>query len=206
MFQIMKIIFSFAQNHFSMQKHTLLPKVAMVAVLSGTLLLNSCDKVVENLAVDLPAMTATADVIVPVTNNTSSQQDIGSQVVNYNVDSFIKANTNGTLGINNIKSAKLKSCKIKLNDGSNADNNFANFETCSASVYTNSNTTPLKMTVNGPTQETYEMSLDVPKDDLSGYFKGTSFTYTVGGKLRKPITQEVKATVTVEYILTVKKG
>jgi hypothetical protein len=189
-----------------MQKLSLLPKVAIAAFFSATVLLQSCDKVIENAAIDLPAMTATAEVIVPVTNNTSTQQDMGSQVVNYNVDSFIKANTNGTLGINNIKSAKLKSCKIKLNDGSNADNNFQNFESCYASFFTNTKTTPIKMTVNGPTQETYEMSLEVPKDDLAEYFKGTSFTYNVGGKLRKAVTQEVKATVTIEYILTVKKG
>ena len=203
MFQIMKNYFSFAQNHFSMQKQ-MLPKVAIAAFLSGTLLLNSCDKVVEKLAVDLPTMTTSVDVNIPPTDNTATQQDMGSQEVHYNVDSFIKANTNGTLGINNIQSVKLKSCKVVLKDGSDADNNFQNFEWAQASFYTNSNKKPIEMRHDEPDQAHYETTLDVPNDELKDYIKGDNFTYTAAGKLRKKITHEVKATVTIEYNIKVK--
>lgn len=188
-----------------MQKTKLLPVVAVATFFGATTLLQSCDKV-ENASVDLPAMTATVDVTVPPTSNTTAQQDMGTQSISYNVDSFIKANTNGTLGVNNIKAVSLKSCVVKLRDGSDADNNFANFETVTASMSTDNVTKEQTMTVSMPDKEAYDATLSVPTEDLSPYLKSTSIKYKVSGKLRREIKKEVKATVTIQYVITAKRG
>jgi hypothetical protein len=175
-----------------------------LGLIFGAIALQSCDKVTGDI--DLPAMTGTIQVAIPPTTDTSSARTLGTGVNTYNIDSFIKANTNGTLGIDNIKKARITSLKLTLANPS-AANNFANLQSYYASFYTNTNTTPYSVPEQNNPDE-YADTRNLPVDanaDLKGYFTGTQFTYSVGGKLRRAITDSLRCTVTFEYMIVVGK-
>ena len=187
-----------------MNKFRILAPVVAVAAIIGVSSLQSCTKLAKNLQYDLNLQTASVQVTIPVTSDTSVTAG-ATQTNYYNVDSFIKANTANVLGLANITSAKIKSCTITLDSGYSADNNFANFRSCSASVYSSSNATPYLLSVaNNP--DTYATTLSLPVDtttDLKSYLTGSNFTYNVAGHLRRPTTQVIKATVQFAFTVHV---
>ncbi len=166
--------------------------------------LNSCTKLAQALQYDLAMQTATVNITIPPYPDTTIAAN-GTQSNTYNVDSFIKANTANVLGVSNITSAKITSCVVTLLNPTVAEN-FANFKTCNASFHTNGNTTPFTVTIpNNP--DVYSSTLTLPVDttaELKGYLTGGStFTYNLGGSLRRPTTDSLHATCTFTFKLHV---
>jgi hypothetical protein len=163
--------------------------------------MSSCTKLAKNLQYDLDMQTATVDVVIPPYLDTNANVS-GSQVNNYNIDSFIKANTANVLGVSNITSAKLRSCVLVIQPNTHTElNNFANFKSVSASFHTNGNLTPYTLSIPS-NPNVYNETLSLPVDttaELKGYLSGgNQFTYNLGGSLRRAITDSVhcKATIT----------
>jgi hypothetical protein len=186
-----------------MRKFTFIP-VAAVAVLGSLFTMQSCSKVAEKLHYDLPLQSGSIEVVVPPAYNTDSTYDMGSGTNNINIDSFIKANTSNMLGVSNITSVKITSVKLTLLSGTTA-NNFANFQSCYSSFYSNSNTTPFVTTIpSNPDATSY--SLDLPVDataELKSYMTGSTYHYSVGGKLRRPVTDSVRCKIEFQFNITV---
>ncbi len=162
--------------------------------------LTSCSKLGRNLQYDLNMQTATVNFTIPACTNTSVALS-GNETNYYNIDSFIKANTMGTLGISNITSAKLSSCTITLLDPSSTIN-FANFKSCTGGFYSDANTTPYQVSVvNNP--DVYSSALSLPVDtsaELKGYITNArKFTYTLSGDLRRPTTDSIHCTATFAF-------
>lgn len=181
-----------------MRKSRILFASAMVMTCLGTAYLQSCSKIASLVQYDLTLQTASTEIVLPPSSDTVGAAT-GSQEVHYNVDSFIKANTANVLGIANITSAKLTSCKLTLLNPTTA-NNFANFRSASGSFYSNTNTTPYSLSLSNP--DTYGTVLDMPVDpnvELKGYLNGTNFTYTVGGSLRRATTDSIRVKIDVQY-------
>ncbi len=184
-----------------MKKSVFLKSSLAIACL-GLFTLNSCTKLAKNLQYDLDMQTATVDLVIPPYPDTTVLVS-GSEVVTYNIDSFIKANTANVLGVKNITSAKLSSCKLEIVPAlTTPANNFQNFKTVSASFFTDGNKTPYTLTVpNNP--NLYATTLNLPvdtKSDLVGYLSGgNKFTYTIGGTLRKAITDTVHCKATIVF-------
>ena len=163
--------------------------------------MSSCTKLAKNLQYDLDMQTATVDITIPPCLDTTVAV-AGTQSANYNIDSFIKANTANVLGVSNITSAKIQSCVLEIQQTSTSEfNNFANFKSVSASLHTDKNLTPYTLKIdNNP--DVYSLSLSVPVDpnaELKGYLNnGNMFTYTLGGSLRRKTTDTIhcKATIT----------
>ncbi len=181
-----------------MKKSKILFASALVMSCLGAAYLQSCNKIASLVQYDLSMQTASTEIVLPPSALTVGSAS-GSQVVNYNIDSFIKANTANVLGINNITSAKLTSCKLTLLNATTT-NNFANFSAASGSFYSNTNTTPYSLSLTNP--DTYSTVLDMPVDpnvELKGYLTGSNFTYTVGGTLRRATTDSIRCKIEVTY-------
>lgn len=186
-----------------MRKSRILFASAMVMTCLGAAYLQSCSKIASLVQYDLNLQTASTEIVLPPSSDTVGSAS-GSQVVNYNIDSFIKAGTSNVLGLSNIESAHLTSCKLTLLNPTTA-NNFANFKTASGSFYSSSNSTPYSMSLSNP--DTYSTTLNLPVDasvDLKSYMNGNNFTYSLGGSLRRATTDSIRCKIEIEYSVRVK--
>ena len=169
-----------------------------------TLTALSCTKIANLLTFRLGMQTKSFDFTIPVTTDTG-RMSVGPVATTFNVDSFIRASTAGQMGSANIKSVKLSSVVLTLNNANSA-NNFQNFEYVDVDFTSNTNSTPYKMTIaNNP--DSYASTLSLPVDttvDLASYL-GNEFTYSVSGRLRKGTTQEMNCTATVTSNLSVRE-
>ena len=185
-------------------KHNKIIRVLAVFLVAGLMSsLQSCTKGLQNLHFNLGMQTQTVTVTIPVT--TSDTVAIGPISTTYNVDSFIKASTGNQLGINNIYSVKLSSVVLTLPSITSASPvSFANFQSCTASFSSNTNSTPYSINItNNP--DSYSNTLNLPvnsNDELKSYI-GTNFTYNLFGILRRPVTTPVSCTITFTYSLVV---
>ena len=162
--------------------------------------MNSCSKLAKNLNYDLDMQTASMDVVIPAYSDTNISVS-GSQTVFFNIDSFIKANTGNLMGVSNITSAKIRSCNLALQDPTPALN-FANFKSCTGSFHTDGNLEPFAVSIPY-NADAYSATLSLPVDtsaELRGYMSnGNQFTYSLGGRLRRPTTKEIHCTATFTF-------
>lgn len=188
-----------------MKKHTFI-KISALALTAGAFFtFQSCSKLAEALHFDVPMEVGTQDVTInPV--DTSGTMAISS-VNSINVDSIIKAGTQGKLGIKNISSVKITEVKITLNNATTASN-FANFQSCTASLTSSANSTPYALTVSCADAYTTELSLPVDASkDLKSYMGNdagvVTFTSNVTGTLRRKTVDTLKATIKYKYNISV---
>jgi hypothetical protein len=184
-----------------MKNNQLLKLLALTVVigLSGTL--QSCNKALQNLHFNLGMQTQTVTIKIPP--SPAGNVSIGPVVSPYNVDSFIKAQTGQQLGISNVSSVKVASCILTL-DNATQTNSFGNFESCSASFFSNTNSTPYTMSITD-NPATFATTLSLPVDanaELKSYI-GDVFTYNVAGKIRTATTDTLSCTVKITYSLVV---
>ncbi len=156
--------------------------------------LHSCTKLAKNLQYDLDMQTASVDIVLPPCFDTTVTAT-GTQANYYNIDSFIKKYTGGVLGVTNITSAKIKTCSLTiLNPNTALGIDFGNFKSINASFYTNGYTTPYTVNIpNNPATSSDVLNLPVDTTaELKNYLiNGNQFTYTLGGKLRRPTEDSI---------------
>ena len=180
------------------------PATAALCLLAITAL-QSCDKIAEQLNYDLPLQTGNIQISIPPSSDLSAAHVLGTGTSYYNIDSFIKAGTKNLLGVKNIRTVTLSSCTVTLNNPTSA-NNFSNIESAYSSFYSDGNSTPYQLSLNTIPDE-YSSLLSIPVDgtaELKTYLSGNHFTYTLGGKLRKAITDTLKCTVQYSYNVNIK--
>jgi len=179
-----------------MKQLTLLSFMAIVVAVFS---LQSCTKIGTMLQYDIPMQSGSVTITIPPTSNTAASLN-GSGSNSINIDSIIKANTAGLLGVNNITSVKLTSATMNLQNA-DANNNFANFQSCFASFTSNSDGSPYQLSItNNP--DAFASSLSLPVDttaELKNYITGSSFTYTAGGQLRAATTQSLTCNITFTF-------
>ncbi|MCW3121628.1 MAG: hypothetical protein JWQ38_1120 [Flavipsychrobacter sp.] len=164
--------------------------------------MQSCTKKVEKKSYSLKMSTSSKSITIPATTYTTSGLSYGPSMVSYNVDSFIKAQTGTSLGLNDIVNAKVLSIKFTIMDTSMA-NNLQNFENMAATLVTDKYTVPLTFAQNNisATDPAYTMSIPVDSNaEIKTYF-GDIFSYSVTGKLRKITTADMHCKV--EYVFRI---
>jgi hypothetical protein len=178
-------------------------KLFMLAVGTVMIGLVSCDKLKELAKINVGAQSQDVEFNIPVVSGAGEQNLAGANVY-LNIDSIIKA-TNSSVGVNNIKSARVTAVSITVLEPDSA-NNFAVVEACK--VLLSSDTKPEQVTIaemNGNPDE-YKTTVDIPLNssvDLAEYVKGNSYSYTLWAKTRRGTTKEVKCKATISYDLTV---
>lgn len=176
--------------------------LGFVAVLALSTLLHSCDKVKDAISINVPTQTVTADFTI-------APQPVGTQTLasfqfGINLDSLIKIQ-NSSLGLGNIKSAKIKSITLTLTNATQTDN-FAVVSACEAGLYSSSNSTYKAFASLTSNPDTYSTTLDIPVNqdlDLKDYFNATAFYYTVSATTRRATTTTLQGKATVKFDVAV---
>ncbi len=183
----------------------ILLSLSLLFFVGGMSMITSCDKLVEevakNLNFDLIFQTAETTFTVPVQSTNSTFTDTKTET--FNIDQFIKDNTENKLGVDNIKTAKIKSCKLTITNP-DADNNFQNFSAASITLKADGQPDIIMDITDNP--DTYATELSLPVDankDLVPYLKATTFTYVAGGKLRRGTTKELTMKARFEFDVNV---
>ena len=179
--------------------------------LSATILLfglalNSCSKVAQQIAQSIGWTGIDVTISVPpsTTVDTGSYATVGTGTFTYNLDSFVKANTGGTLGLKNVDQFKFKSCTLTILNP-DAANNFANFKQAKASFYTSNNTVPTLLGEITDNPNTYASTLTLPVNtttNLRPYLPTTgpvTIMYDISGALRAVRTVTLQVQVHIEY-------
>jgi len=169
----------------------------------GVFALQSCSKLTNLLHFNLSMQTESVNFTIPLVTDTSGTFTVGQNTNAYNVDSFIRASTGNQLGEANITSVQLSSVVLVLNNATTSSN-FQDFESCTASFYSNTNTTPYVLSISD-NPDVYASSLSLPVDtsvNLASYL-GNQFTYSFTGKLRHATTAPLNCTVTFTFSVKV---
>jgi len=169
--------------------------LALTIIFASIVSLQSCTKVAKSLDFHLKMQTGSINIIVPATNYTTGTATFGPTTAYYNVDSFIKAQTGTLLGIDNVTSVKVVSVTLTINDATTA-NNLANLQSCFAEFSSDKDTNPFQ--VNLPNiPDVTASTISIPVDtsaELKSYI-GTTFTYSLSAKLRRPTTADMHCTI-----------
>ena len=173
--------------------------VSILLIIISVISLQSCTKIGAMLQYDIPVQSGSVTITIPPTSITSAGfSGAGSNSIN--IDSVIKANTAGLLGVNNITSVKLTSATMTLQNA-DANDNFANFKSVYASFTSNSDGSPYQISIaNNP--DAFASSISIPVDttaELKNYISGSDFTYTAGGQLRTATTVSLICTINFTF-------
>lgn len=171
-------------------------------LLGIVILLTSCDKLKQLASASFNFDNTTAEFTILPTNSTTSFSK--SETFYMNLDSLIKAN-NAELAVNYLKTLTINSIEMTVLNPDTA-NNFANISSCTVSVSSNVNTTPIQIGSLASNPDVYTATLSIPVNqsvDIKEYAKTAStFNYTITGNLRRPVTKDVKCKIKVNYKVT----
>lgn len=177
-------------------KQLLLRNATLVLALS--FLMTSCDKLKDAVKVNVAMQTADVDFTIPI--QPAGTQTLSEFVTVLNVDSAIKAN-NSSFGASNIKSVKVKSCRIIVLNG-DAENQLGVLS--AAKMEFASNNKPATVTLanlsNNPDAQATSLELPVDSNlELKEYFNATSFLYHLSGTTRRATTKALQCRATVKF-------
>ncbi|GEO08582.1 hypothetical protein [Segetibacter aerophilus] len=170
--------------------------------------ITSCKKIINSVFpgvdVDVPEVVFTVPAPPPLPPGfpvPTSEQAIGSLSQSFNLDSAVKAKTNGQFGAGDVTSVKIKQIIFNM---SNADelNNFSNFESARFTFASNAsqNTPEIEVaSLTFPQTNTSVVTYTAPDNapELRPYLNGTKLTYNVYGKLRRYTTKAISISVKV---------
>ncbi len=155
-----------------------------------------CDKVKDLVSVNLNLQMAAIEFsMLPQPEGTQNLAEFTTQL---NVDSIIKAKS-PSLGINNIKSAKIKSCTIEVLNAS-GDNHLGALSAYKVEMGGSGNWTIIAEQANNP--EAPASTLQVPVNttqELKPYFTGSSFAYKLSGTTRRATTETLACKATIVF-------
>jgi hypothetical protein len=189
-----------------MKKMLLSVSVAMMA-----LLFNSCkDKTLE---IEFPEFATGPYVIsgdIPACGGPIDTTVISSFSVN--IDSLIKSNTNGKLGVNNISTMYPTEAIVMNITNADSANNFSNVEGLAAAIYTNALSTQSPFLAYLSIPDTYSTNLDLSSNvnyatDIRPYVSSnssTTFYYGFNFKMRRATTQTIHFTMAVKFKIKAK--
>ena len=166
--------------------------------LTSILSISSCDKIKDAVKVNLLMQTADVNFVIPA--QPVGTQQLSQFSVPLNVDSILKKK-NSSLGLDNIKSVKVKTCTIVLLNG-DGTNNFGALSAAKAEMSSSSNSTMVTIAELSSNPDATANSLNLPVNgntELKGYFKGNTFTYRVSGTTRRATTKALECRATIQF-------
>lgn len=178
-----------------MKKKLLVLSAAIVSMFS----LSSCDEIIKELLRPFDTQIQEFQVTIPIVTNTTTETNIGSAQVSFNLDSAIRANSGNNVTINAINSVTVKKIDLGLTNA-NQLNNFGNFESLKVNYSSNTVTTPVTIaTATVPNEYVVSKTIDVTNspDLKSSFSNGSQMTFTLIGKARSVTTQPLNARVNV---------
>ena len=184
-------------------------KFALAIAVVATLGAQSCDKIKNDIAKNAATpfdYTASVDISVPASSDTTAAATLGTKTISTNFDSIISAASGGFASFSSISSIKITSVVFTITSGSDVNNNFANFEYIGAVFNRHDNTTTAYTIADASTNtDVYSINLNLPivdaTKDVKQYLDGSGATldYLVVGKLRRKTTANLNVHVDLTY-------
>ncbi len=178
-------------------------KLLLLAVSAAIVGFASCDKIKDMVKINVGVQSQNGEFkIDPIPG--AGENELGAADVYLNIDSIIKTE-NSSVGVGNIKSAKVTEVTLEILNPS-AENNFAVVENAKVSLA--SDTKPEVVTIAEITgnPDEYKTSMNIPLTgsvDLADYMSGSTFTYKLSAKTRRGTTEVINCKATVKYELVV---
>lgn len=178
-------------------------KFLFLFMLGTSVALTSCDKIKEATNQDVTITPEAVNFTIPIITNTAAVTKIGEFSLNVDLDAKIKEKAS-KFGIKNIKSIKVSSVTVSLNN-SDDNNNFGNMETLEGSISADNQTSQVAVKVaNNPATAASTITLPANGNiELKSLVTGANIKYTFNGKMRKATTKALEARATVKYELVV---
>ena len=169
----------------------------------------SCNKVLslinKTFTVSIPAQNF---VIPPVPDSValaSGYMPAVSASFTYNLDSAIKANTGGSLGISNIGSFKISSCVLTVTNPDSV-NNFRAFQNMNIAFTSSAVSSTYNLGFTQP--DTYAPTMTLaPLDtsaNMTNYLQGSNFNFSVKGQMRHGTTDTMQCNAVFTFSINVK--
>lgn len=178
-----------------MKKSTIVLSISVLILVSIVSCKKIIDKIFPGVDTTVPDIQLTIPIIPLVPPN---EITFGTFSTKINLDSTIRANTNGFFGIGAVSSIKVKQIVVSL---TNADglNNLSNFETARVSLVAPNNSIPVDVAALSFPDVNSSSQTFTPTDspELLDYMKGSEVTYTIYGKARKITTKPLSMAVSV---------
>ena len=171
---------------------------AMAGLVMAATGFSSCDKIKDAIKVNVPVEIKDIEfTLPPVTADQDFSQDFTASV---DIDALIKQ-ADPNLGTGNIKSAKIESCVLTIDEGSQyEDDNFTALSSVNASIASNTNTNFTKIaSINNPAEK---FVLDIPVNndlDLKSYLQGNTFNFRFSGKAKRTTTHTLNCRATIKF-------
>ncbi len=156
--------------------------------------MSSCEKVKDKVFPSFETDGGTILVEVPVVTNTTTEAEMDATTVSFNLDSTIKANTDGNFSLSNASSVKISTVTLTVLNG-DQENNISNFESAKISVSSNSNPTPVVIAFATLADVNQPAVINGNGAELKGYLQGNQITYKISGKARRATTKELQAAI-----------
>lgn len=189
--------------------------VSLVMIVVALTTTHSCSKLASIIDKFLNFSTPAQNFDIPPISNTVVSLNSGivpslQGSVSYNLDSFAKANTGGSLGVNNVSSLKIDSCVFTISNPT-TNSNFSAFDSIAISITTNVNSTPYVLNATVPAVFTSRLTL-LPADttnNLVNYISMTAGTktilnYQIAGKMRNGTTDTMHCSGVLSFSTRVK--
>lgn len=177
-------------------------KIVLILMLAGLITtgFSSCEKVKDALFPGFETTLADFEITVPVIVNTDVENSLGSTVVNFNLDSIMRANTDNKFGVDNLSSVKVKMIEVEVLNGDN-QNNISNFETLKMTLASDQFSSPVTLVNLTIPDIDQKLVINGNNAELKTYLTGSELIYSVSGKARRETTRELQLAVSVTLLV-----
>lgn len=164
----------------------------------------TCNKLKDVAKADFSFKNTNATIAIPSTT-AGSYAELGIQSFSMNFDSLIRDKSSNQLDLSNIKSVKLNSIELKL-DNPDSTNNLQNFSSASLKIKSNLNSSYETLGSLSSIPDSYTTIITIPVNsviDLKDLAKnGPLFSYSIQAVLRKATNKTLYCQVRVDYQIT----
>ncbi len=151
------------------------------------------EKLLPAFQVNIPPINLS---IPPIPSVSDKEIPVGALRAPINMDSAVRANTGGTMGAAAVHFVKVKQVVIKaVNADSN--NNLSNFESARIRIFSDTSSVDIA-TILFPVAFTDSMVIiPTSSPDISNFLKGSSISYNLYWKNRKPTKKQMRLQVRI---------
>lgn len=183
---------------------TIKPGTLLKASIILLIVFASC-KETETIKRDIIVTPDSSDFIIPIIDNTNSDQIAGYFDASVDIEKEMREIT-GEFGTNNIRDLRISALKLELpGDTIYEDSNLGNFENIQVEISSGGKSATLAKVNNNPSTKSASLMLGggVYTSDLSSILTNSSFKYKILVKMRKATKKALSARVTASYTISV---
>lgn len=164
----------------------------------------SCKKIEESIKRDIILTPIGTEFTIPVISSVNNGTIFGEFSSSLNLDKAIKDATS-EFGVSDIQNLKISALRLDIDTVK--DNYTGNFENINIQISGDNKKTTLANVEGSSSAKNKTISIPVSSSatDLKDIFSAASFSYKITGKLRTPITTELRARITPTYTITLNK-